>query len=265
MGNLSLKQTFKRVRETKRGFTLLELLVVLTVLLVLSTIAMYMYQRGLAHARETVCQTNLRALHEGITFFTAENDALPASLGHLKLEHLERGFAKATEGREWLIKAYTFLIKLDTSDHAYAQFLTYDNLKKYGASKKIFHCPADHNGGASYAINSQVQGKTWAEVGRDLILVADCDNYTFSTMDQLSKRHRHKALGIKKSAVLVEVLEDETVEIEEDQVTICHKPGTSAQKTMTVSKSELDAHLAHGDYRGACGGGGDADDSKKKK
>ena len=147
MGNLSWKQAFKPVRETKRGFTLLELLVVLTVILVLSTIAMFLYQRSLAYAKGTVCQTNLRALHEAITLYSTENDALPASLGQLKLEHLEKGFAKAMEGRAWLIKASTFLIKLDTSDHAYAQFLTYENLKEYGATSEIFHCPADENGG----------------------------------------------------------------------------------------------------------------------
>jgi prepilin-type N-terminal cleavage/methylation domain-containing protein len=219
MGNLSWKQAFKRVKDTKRGFTLVELLIILTVMLVLSTIGMYSYKRVLAHARESVCETNLSALHEAITLFSTENDALPASLGHLKLEHLERAFAKTMDGREWLIKAYTFLIKLDTSDYAYAQFLTYDNLKKYGVSREILHCPDDHNGGASYAINSKLQGKTWAEVGRDVILVADCDNYTFSAIDQLAKRHSNKALGIKKSAVLVEVLEDQTVDVEAEEET----------------------------------------------
>ena len=216
MGDLNLKQAFKLGKEIKRGFTLLELLVVLAVLLVLSSTAMFLYQRGLAHAKETICQTNLRAIHEAITLYSAENDALPASLGQLKLKHLERGFAKATEGKGWLIKAYTFLIKLDTSDHAYAQFLTYENLKKYGAAEKIFHCPADDNGGASYAINGQAQGKAWGEIPKNTILVADCDHYVFHSLDELSDRHSHKAQAIRKSAVLVEIREDrEPVPIEE--------------------------------------------------
>ncbi|MBS1257968.1 MAG: hypothetical protein MAG551_01021 [Candidatus Scalindua arabica] len=43
--------------------------------------------------------------------------------------------------------------------------------------------------------------------------------------------------------------------------TICHKPGTPAEKTMEVDASALDAHLAHGDSLGACSvGGGDDDD-----
>lgn len=36
------------------------------------------------------------------------------------------------------------------------------------------------------------------------------------------------------------------------QVVICHKPGTRAQQTMTVSQEALSAHLAHGDTLGPC-------------
>jgi hypothetical protein len=35
-------------------------------------------------------------------------------------------------------------------------------------------------------------------------------------------------------------------------VTICHKPGTPAQKTMVVPSSALNGHLGHGDTVGAC-------------
>ena len=45
----------------------------------------------------------------------------------------------------------------------------------------------------------------------------------------------------------------------DDKITICHKPGTSAQKTKLVTPSSLAAHLAHGDVLGACSGGS-ADD-----
>ena len=194
MGHPILQQAFKSVRKIKKGFTLLELLVVLTVLLILSSFGMYLYHRSLAYAKDTVCETNLRALQESIILYSAENDALPGTLGQLKLEHLEKGYAKAMEDRGWLIKACTFLIKLDASDHAYAQFLTYDNLKKYGAAKETFHCPADHNGGASYGMNSEIGGKSLSNVGKDVVVVADCDNYVFNTVDQLSKRHNNNLL-----------------------------------------------------------------------
>lgn len=35
-------------------------------------------------------------------------------------------------------------------------------------------------------------------------------------------------------------------------VTICHKPGTPAAKTMSVPVASLDGHLAHGDLLGPC-------------
>jgi hypothetical protein len=34
--------------------------------------------------------------------------------------------------------------------------------------------------------------------------------------------------------------------------TICHKPGTPAEKTMAVTAADLDSHLAHGDLLGPC-------------
>lgn len=33
---------------------------------------------------------------------------------------------------------------------------------------------------------------------------------------------------------------------------ICHKPGTAAQKTMSISNSAVPGHLGHGDYTGTC-------------
>ncbi|MBN1580506.1 MAG: FecR domain-containing protein [Anaerolineae bacterium] len=36
------------------------------------------------------------------------------------------------------------------------------------------------------------------------------------------------------------------------EVTICHKPGTPAERTMTISRSALQSHLGHGDTIGPC-------------
>jgi len=217
MGHLILQQAFKGLRDLKKGFTLLELLVVLTVLLVLSSFGMYLYHKSLAYAKDTVCQTNLRALQESIILYAADNDALPGTLGELKLEHLEKGYAKAMKDRGWLIKACTLLIKFDASDHAYAQFLTYDNLKRYGATEKIFHCPGDHNGGASYGINAELEGKRWSDIHKNAIVVADCDKYVFHSLDELSKRHDHKAFATIKSGEVFELDEDKKIAAVEEE------------------------------------------------
>lgn len=210
MRHFCLRQTFKRTGETQRGFTLLELLVILVSVLFLASIGMFAYQSAIAHAKDTVCKTNLDALREAIDFYLSENDALPASLGDLKFEHLEKGYAKAMEDGRWLKKLAYFLIKLNASDQAYAQFLTYENLQKYGVTEEIFHCPADHNGGTSYGINGNLIGKDWRSIASDAVVVADCDIHVFTSVDQLSKRHQHKAIVATKDREIVEFHEDTT-------------------------------------------------------
>ena len=189
------------------------MIVVLAVVLILSTIVMFLYQKSLAYAKGTVCQTNLKALHKAIILYSQDNDVLPATLGDLNLEHLEKGYAKVMEDRGWLIKASTYLIKLDASDHAYAQFLTYENLKEYGAGKRIFRCPADRNGGTSYGINGNIGGKRWTDINEYVIVVADNDNHVFYTLDELSKRHSHMAFASNKRGTLMTVEEDQIVPV----------------------------------------------------
>lgn len=49
---------------------------------------------------------------------------------------------------------------------------------------------------------------------------------------------------------------------QDKKIIICHKPGTNAEKTLTVSRSAVLAHLGHGDYLGACTSS-DIDNSSK--
>ncbi|MEX0649531.1 MAG: carboxypeptidase-like regulatory domain-containing protein, partial [Candidatus Andersenbacteria bacterium] len=44
--------------------------------------------------------------------------------------------------------------------------------------------------------------------------------------------------------------------LDEAKVTICHRAGTSSERTLVVGAPSLDAHLSHGDTQGACGEGG---------
>jgi len=41
-----------------------------------------------------------------------------------------------------------------------------------------------------------------------------------------------------------------------DPVTICHKPGTPAERTLVVDDNAVPGHLGHGDFLGTCAGGG---------
>jgi prepilin-type N-terminal cleavage/methylation domain-containing protein len=201
----------RETRPTQRGYTLLELLTVVGIIMVLSTFGVYIYNRALTSAKEAVCKSNLQALSEAVILYLNDNDAFPASLGQLKPEYIEKGYAKAREKGGWLLDLSLFFVKVDASDHAYAEFLTYENLKEYGAAKKIFSCPADSNGGCSYGLNANLAGKKWSEITGPVVIVADCDQPTFQTEADLPERHRGKAFVITKGKVLGAVAMDKRV------------------------------------------------------
>ena len=52
---------------------------------------------------------------------------------------------------------------------------------------------------------------------------------------------------------------------DEEMVTICHKPGTAAEKTMEIPLSALPGHLDHGDTYGPCPEKTEAKEDKASK
>ena len=62
-----------------------------------------------------------------------------------------------------------------------------------------------------------------------------------------------KLLTILMMAALIGVVASPAM-AEVDKVTICHKPGTPAQKTMEVPAQAVPGHLGHGDSLGECEG-----------
>jgi prepilin-type N-terminal cleavage/methylation domain-containing protein len=241
MGHRRLELPGRIGGRTEKGFTLLELMVVVTIILVLCTFSFFVYRTAIAHAKETVCKNNLDALHEALTLYLSENEIFPSSFSSLKYEHLEKGYAKALAKRGWTGRLCFFLIKMDASDHAYAQFLTHENLQKYGVAEKIFHCPSDPNGGISYGLNLNLAGKKCSEISGDVFMVADCDAHTFSSAEELTKRHRNKALLVRKDGRIAEVSDDRAVSLAElaveeliptptDDVTAANKPEKDAVK-----------------------------------
>jgi len=200
-GNLYIKKGGRM----RKSFTLMETIMVVVVIGILSTLGIATYRQLLDNARQKVCETNLKTLETAVEMYALENDALPASLGDLKPSQVKKAYAKVMRKEGWFTKFAYFFVKLNTPREVYAQFLTYDNLGKYGAASQVFHCPADTNGGVSYGINAQLAGKRWRDISEDTWIVADCDNYTFSSSGALAYRHiknlgvRRVALGVKKN------------------------------------------------------------------
>lgn len=70
-------------RRAARGFTLIELMIVMAIIVVLATIAVGRYEKSLQRGREAVLRTDLRVMREAIQNYTRDKEAAPNSLDDL--------------------------------------------------------------------------------------------------------------------------------------------------------------------------------------
>lgn len=72
------------------GFTLLELMIVITIVIILAAIALPQYQRTITHAREAVLRDDLHKLRSLLDQYAADKGKLPQSLDDLVTERYMR-------------------------------------------------------------------------------------------------------------------------------------------------------------------------------
>lgn len=194
----------------RRGFTLIEVVAAMAIALILATLCIFSYNKFLDYSHRKICKMNLMILRTAVEVYSLEHDALPATLGKLERNHLEKAYAELQRDYYWTMKIPRLLASLSLLEEAHAEFLTYENFKGMTASSN-YQDPADQNRGISYGINNNIAGKYWKDVGTEEIIVADCDAYVFFSPDQLAKRHglglagEKTALAITKSKKIIEV------------------------------------------------------------
>jgi len=91
--------------QQSRGFTLLELMIVISIIIILAAVALPQYQKTVMHARETVLKDDLFRMRSLIDQYAADKGKLPQSLDDLVTAGYIREVPKdpITDNKDWNI------------------------------------------------------------------------------------------------------------------------------------------------------------------
>jgi general secretion pathway protein G len=103
-----------RNRRTQSGFTLIELIIVMTIIGILATLAIPYFAAAIRHAREAVLREDLQTMRMAIDSYTMDKQKAPQSLDDL----VQEGYLKAIPEDPMTHSKETWVT--DTSDAMYS-------------------------------------------------------------------------------------------------------------------------------------------------
>ena len=103
-----------RNRRTQSGFTLIELIIVMTIIGILATLAIPNFAAAIKHAREAVLREDLQTMRMAIDSYTMDKQKAPQSLDDL----VQEGYLKAIPEDPMTHAKDTWVT--DTSDAMYS-------------------------------------------------------------------------------------------------------------------------------------------------
>ena len=111
-----INNTRKEVRGLKKGFTMIELTVVLSLLALMVSIAVPFYMSTRNEAEESVDDINIRTIESIVETYHSENGEYPEELSVLVEDYLERNpsnpFTGEVDGYELVVEGDEFEVRL---------------------------------------------------------------------------------------------------------------------------------------------------------
>jgi competence protein ComGC len=185
----------------RRSFTLVEMMVIVVIIGILATLAVFGYAGAVEKAKLDSCETNLKALKSALDIYMMEHDAVPGSMAMLPDSYIERGFARVLSGPGGLRRRLAnFILELDSRGNAYAYSYFVLNTLARG-DRKMVVCPAQRSPApwGSYGINSALLGMSavdYRNLGPRVAVLGDSDSPDFISLSNSvsSPRHKHGSL-----------------------------------------------------------------------
>lgn len=91
------------MKKNKKGFTLVELMVVVAIIGILVAIAVPIYNASQKNAKANACKANLRTINGAISMYYLEKESYPANVAALQTDDYLQSTPTCPEGGDYTI------------------------------------------------------------------------------------------------------------------------------------------------------------------